>query len=233
MRIWLWILGDTYYWFQLHTKLPIKTWRLNVEYIRQFLFLRKASRKLCLRKWRFDTSYEALRGLKTQPWLSSSVKPWLVCSPVGEPTPDQQEPKLQWLTLPTNNNWGDGWLHRVIRQSHPLWPLVRGACGAAYSCVAPSGNPRLKKGGSGGSCTTVLRSNIFTKSAKLHSAGWLVCFDPSSWFPVQVTCYFWSDTLNQGFACEKAWVTCRAPVLTPSPHPVHPGSSAQAGGRLP
>ena len=82
--------------------------------------------------------------------LSSSVKPWLVCTPVGEPTPHQQEPKLQWLTLPTNNNWGDGWLHRVIRQSHPLWPLVRGACGAAYSCVAPSGNPRLKKGGSGG-----------------------------------------------------------------------------------
>ena len=64
--------------------------------------------------------------------------------------------------------------------------------------------PYSKRAGvEGGSYTTVSHSNIYMKSEKLHSAAGCFVLTPH---PAQVTttCYFWADTLNQGFAGEKA-----------------------------
>ena len=150
----------------------------------------------------------------------NSVTPCLVWSSVG--FPHHHQPKLH-----TNNNWKGTVGCTVWYVNHTHYGLLLGrACGAAYSCVAPSGNPILKRAGVGGSYMTVLQLNIWMKSEELHSAGWLFCFDPSSW-PGHRHLLL----LGQYFESRRCWwKTWRAPVLTPSPHPVHPVAGRRRAG---
>ena len=81
----------------------------------------------------------------------NSVTPCLVWSSVG--FPHHHQPKLH-----TNNNWKGTVGCTVWYVNHTHYGLLLGrACGAAYSCVVPSGNPILKKGGRGGyNCSHIL-----------------------------------------------------------------------------
>ena len=93
----------------------------------------------------------------------NSVTPCLVWSSVG--FPHHQQPKLH-----TNNNWKGTVGCTVWYVNHTHYGLLLGrACGAAYSCVVPSGNPILKKGGRGGyNCFTI--SYLY----EVRSSGWLL-----------------------------------------------------------
>ena len=121
----------------------------------------------------------------------NSVTPCLVWSSVG--FPHHHQPKLH-----TNNNWKGTVGCTVWYVNHTHYGLLLGrACGAAYSCVVPSGNPILKKGGRGGyNCSHILIL-IYEVSSFMLPTG--CCFDLSSC----ATCYFWANTLNQGVAGEK------------------------------
>ena len=128
--------------------------------------------------------FEADLELKIQPWLSSSVKRWLVWSPVGFPPHHQHESKPFTQTIIEAVTVGcTVW---YVNHTH-YGLLLEGACGAAYSCVAPSGNPIHSKraGGGRGGVTTVLQSHIYMmwEASFCWLVGWLLF-----WPQILVSC---------------------------------------------
>ena len=179
--------------------------------------------------------FEADLELKIQPWLSSSVKRWLVWSPVGFPPHHQHESKPFTQTIIEAVTVGcTVW---YVNHTH-YGLLLEGACGAAYSCVAPSGNPIHSKRAGGGrgvggsyNCFTI--SYLYEVRRFILLAGWLTCvLTPNPGFlPGQCHLLVFGPILWIAALLVKKLPTGRAPVLTPSPHPVHP--SRQWGRLLP